>query len=41
MGKMKTSARVGHAMAKGEWCLMGQILLLLSPGLLRAMWRFR
>lgn len=41
MGKMKTSARVGHAVASGKVCLLGQILFLLSPSLLRAVWRFR
>lgn len=39
--KMKTRHKVGHAMAKGELCLLGQILFLLSPSLLRAVWRFR
>lgn len=39
--KMKTSARIQHAAARGELCLVGQILFLLSPSLLRAVWRLR
>lgn len=39
--KMKTSARIQHAAARGEQCLVGQILFLLNPSLLRAVWRFR
>lgn len=39
--KMRTSAKIQHAAARGELCLLGQILLLLSPSLLRAVWRFR
>lgn len=39
--KMRTSAKIQHAAARGELCLLGQILFLLSPSLLRAVWRFR
>lgn len=40
--KMRTSARVQHKVAKGEWCLMGQILLLLGgPRLLLLVKRWR
>lgn len=28
--KMRTNARIGHAVARGECCLMGQILLILG-----------
>jgi hypothetical protein len=38
---MKTRYKVAHAVAKGELCLLGQILLLLSPSLLRTVWRLR
>ena len=43
MGRqMRTNARIGHAVARGECCLMGQILLILGgPTLLGAVVRFR
>jgi hypothetical protein len=39
--EMKKRYKMAHAVAKGELCLLGQILLLLSPSLLRAVWRLR
>lgn len=39
--KMKARYRVAHKAAKGDLCLLGQILFMLSPSLLRVVWRFR
>lgn len=40
--KMKTRYKVAHKAAKGDFCLMGQILFLLGgPGLVARLWRWR
>lgn len=42
MAKMKTRHKIAHKAAKAEFCMMGQILLLLGgPRLLAAVWKFR
>lgn len=40
--RMKTSNKIKHKAAKGELCLLGQILFLLGgPTLVARVWRFR
>lgn len=40
--KMRKSAKIRHAAAKGELCLVGQIAFLLGgPTLVARLWRFR
>lgn len=40
--KMRTGAKISHKVAKGDLCLVGQILFLLGgPTLVARLWRFR
>lgn len=34
-------SKIGHSVARGDWRLMMQIFMALSPTLARVVWRFR